>query len=376
MVASTRELCGWSPNPEGVDRIIADPLAPVEDWSTLIANALRPTCLDADELVRDGREYAAEERWQRDFGPAPTLRLDWRALRDEAPVFLYEPLLRLSPNWKRGRQGIGDCVSWGWELICTILSGIQIVILKRPELWRGEFATEAIYGGSRVEANGGQLGGYSDGSYGGAAAKWITKWGGLLRVDYSVTTGIAEHDLRVYDSEKAKAWGNFGCGGKGESRGDGKLDLIAREHPVKSAARVLDFDAAALAIVNGYPIAVCSGYGFGRRGKSGFLSRQGSWSHCMAFIGVRFDDPALLLVNSWGPSWGMNDPHWPENIPPAIRVCSGWVRRADVTGMLRGGDSYAVSDYAGFVRRPLTWENGGTIGRGARRRLQRKLLAA
>lgn len=371
MALSTRELCGWSPNPEGVDRIIADPLTPVEDWTSTIAATLRPTCLDADVRVHDTSVYAPAESWQQDFG-APYTAIDWRPLKSEAPVLLYQPLLQLEADWKRGRQGIGDCVSWGWELICTILAAVQIVSLRRPELWRGPFATEPIYGGARVEADGGRPAGYSDGSYGGAAAKWVTQWGAVLRQNYAVVTGNPEHDLRVYSADRAKAWGNFGCGGKSDG---GKLDAVAKEHPVKSAARVLDFDAAALAITNGYPIAVCSGYGFGRRGNGGFLRRQGSWSHCMAFIGVRFDDPALLLVNSWGPSWGMNDPHWPENIPPAIRVCSGWVRRPDVTGMLRGGDSYAVSDYAGFVRRPLTWESGGLIGRGARR-LQRKLLAA
>ena len=372
MVAASPDLFGWSPNPDGVDQILADPTVPVEDWTANIKANLRPTCLDSDIKVRDKSIYAPTEPWQRDFGSAPYTAIDWRALKGEAPVLLYKPLLELMPSWRRGNQGIGDCVSWGWELLCTILSAVQIRMLKRPELWRGPFATEPIYGGSRVEVEGGRQAGYQDGSYGGAAAKFVSLWGALLRQNYSVVTGNPEHDLTTYDKDKAKQWGNYGCGGKNDG---GKLDLVAKERPVRTIARVTDFDAAALSIINGYGVAVCSGAGFTRRGQGGFLTWDTTWMHCMYFIGVRFDTPALLLVQSWGPSpWGMETPHWPDDIPQNFRGCTGWVRAADVTRMLRGGDSYAGSDYAGFVRRPLTWEGGGAIGR--RSRLKRSLLLA
>ena len=192
----------------------------------------------------------------------------------EGTVLLYEPLLSLSPGWKRGSQGIGDCVSWGYELGCTTLAAIDIVLRREPEAWKGPFATEPIYGGSRVEAQGRRRGGYTDGSYGGAAAKWVRDFGLLLRDNYSERTGNNEHDLREYDSRVAKQWGNYGCGGKQDK---GELDQIAKEHPVKTVSMVTTFSEAAKAISNGYPVPVCSGQGFtSKRDGDGFCKAKGS----------------------------------------------------------------------------------------------------
>ena len=155
--------------------------------------------------------------------------------RDET-VLLYEPLLRKHPTWRRGAQGIGDCVSWGWELAITTLMAVQASLGE--SLFAGEFATEPIYGGSRVEAAGARAGGYSDGSYGGAAAKWVKNYGALLRRDYSTATGSASHDLTKYDAKRARDWGNFGCGG---ARDGGKPDSVARGFPVKTVSLVTSF---------------------------------------------------------------------------------------------------------------------------------------
>src|SRR5690606_9024346 len=152
--------------------------------------------------------------------PTPTIKdADPNLFKgDKVDTFLYRSLYKahkhkFGTDWKVGSQGIGDCVSWGWAHAVDIHTA---VLWGHGEIsdWKPA-ATESIYGGSRVEASGRSRGGYSDGSYGGAAAKWVRDWGIVFRERYD------DHDLTVYSSTRAKAWGNFGNGGEGDN---GKLD--------------------------------------------------------------------------------------------------------------------------------------------------------
>lgn len=266
---------------------------------------------------------------------------------DQRPVLLYRALDQAyaahtgGQQWVVGKQGIGDCVSWGWGHGCDICLAVEWKLGQSSE-WRPA-ATEAIYGGSRVEARGASRGGYSDGSYGGAAAKFVHDWGVLFRQPYP-ELGF---DLTTYSAQRAKSWGNFGCGGEGDK---GKAaDTLAKKHPVKSVALVRNFEEAAAAIAAGYPVPVCSGQGFAStRDKDGFSRASGSWSHCMCFIGVRFDRAGLLCLNSWGPNW-ISGPKWPADQPDG----SFWVEKSTAEHMLRGQDSFAVSAYEGFPYRDL-----------------------
>ena len=314
---------GWVPDPSGVEAFLND------DGTT---HPLFGLC------ASDIMESDVPSKWE-----------------SKDPVLLYESLLRLQPSWKRGKQGIGDCVGWGWELACTVLAAVDIVDRREPEKWCGEFATEAIYAGSRVEARGKSRASWSDGSYGAAAAKWVRDWGLLVRKDYSIDTGQGSHDLTKYSADKAKSWGYYGCGGKGDN---GKLDQIAREHPVKTVSMVLTFDEAAAAITNGYPVPVCSNQGFkSRRDSEGFCSPHGTWNHCMVFLGVRGGSrPGLLCTNSWGRS--VSGDMWPDKVPASVRDCSWWVDASVADKMLRQRDSYAVSGFDGFKRRDIRWSSG------------------
>jgi hypothetical protein len=274
---------------------------------------------------------------------------------DKKPVLLYRSLYKAyaanngGKQWTVGAQGIGDCVSWGWAHAADIHLAVMWELGDSAE-W-SPAATEAIYGGSRVEAIGATRGGWSDGSYGGAAAKWVSKWGVVFRRPYDTA------DLTVYDSRRAKDWGNYGCGGQGDN---GLLDKIAQEHPIKHVVLVRNFEEAAAAIASGYPVAVCSGQGFSSaRDKDGFAAARGSWAHCMCFIGVRYEPkPGLLCLNSWGPRW-IEGPKWPEDQPDG----SFWVDADVATRMLRGEDSFAVSGYEGFPYRDLKHGDWAVIER-------------
>lgn len=238
--------------------------------------------------------------------------------------------------WDVGTQGIGDCVSWGWAHAGSIHTA---VLWENGEIvdWQ-EVATEPIYGGSRVEAHGGRFGGWGDGSNGASAALWLRDYGLLFRQPYATA------DLSVYSAKRAKEWGAYGCGGQNDN---GVLDGEAKRFPVKHIAMVRTFEEAAAAIANGYPVAVCSGQGFyEQRDKDGFARPSGSWSHCMCFIGVRYDREGLLCLNSWGPRW-ISGPKWPDDQPNG----SFWVDARTATAMLRGGDSFAFAGAEGFKRR-------------------------
>lgn len=319
---------GYRPNPEGTQEFLRT--------------------LD-EPLFRDAGKDLIRNR-----GPPPE-----DGARASEPVLLYRALYRVQPTWIVGRQGIGDCVSWGWAHAADILLAVDVTLGRSAE-WHAA-ATEAIYGGSRVEARGRTSGGWSDGSYGGAAAKWVSQWGIVFRQEYP----SFGHDLTKYSADRAKQWGNYGCGGRGD---DGRFDAEAKRHAIKTVALVTNFAEAAAAIENGYPIPVCSGQGFSStRDKDGFCKASGSWAHCMCFIGVRYDREGLLCLNSWGPNWVKGpkwptgegyDPNSPRGPPAAQPDGSFWVERSVVDRMLRGRDSFAVSNYQGFPARKLKHSEG------------------
>lgn len=263
---------------------------------------------------------------------------------DTRPVLLYRALQavhreKTGTDWVVESQGIGDCVSWGWkhgiDVHQAVLYKLGLVSDWKP------IATEPIYGGSRVEARGVTFGGWSDGSYGAAAAKWCRDWGALFRQPYDSI------DLTRYSANRAKEWGAYGCGGRDDR---GRLDSIAKQHPVKTVALVTTFREAAAAIRSGYPVAVCSMQGFAsERDKDGFAPARGTWAHCMVFVGVRFDAKnGLLCLNSWGPAW-IRGPKWPEDQPDG----SFWVESHIADRMLAGEDSYAISGFVGFPPRKI-----------------------
>ncbi|MEY3203956.1 MAG: hypothetical protein RLZZ21_287 [Planctomycetota bacterium] len=316
------EPTGWTPDPEGVERFLEELPQP---------------------LFRDaGAETIREAR--------------------SVDTFLYRAGYKAHQAlygrpWVVERQGIGDCVSWGWAHGVYVAQCVdwETGRLANPPPFP---STEAIYGGSRVEARGksgegsSPVGGYSDGSYGAAAARWVRDWGVVYRSE------VGGHDLRVYSADRAKSWGAYGNGGKGDA---GKLDTLAKRHPATHVALVKTFAEAAAAIEAGFPVPVCSMQGFASvRDANGFAAASGSWAHCMCFVGVRYakngsPEDALLCLNSWGPRW-ISGPRWPEDMPEG----SFWVRRSVVDRMLGNQpDSFAVGSISGFGWRDL--DNGAFL---------------
>lgn len=279
--------------------------------------------------------------------PHPTLATAGPELASsDRTVTLYQPLLQCMPEWKRGAQGIGSCVGWGWSAGVDVLAAVEVVLKREAESFGGRTLEASVYAFSRVEARGRSRAGRSDGSYGGAAAKAVRDWGTLhYGIDYN------GERFDSYSASREKSWGDTGV--------PDNLEPFAKERRVKEVTVVESFDQAAKAIQNGYPVPVCSMQGFTmKRDSDGFCRASGSWAHCMLFCGVRFDRPGLLCMNSWGNS--NSGPRYPQNMPDQIAACTFWVDADVANRMLRGRDSYAISGYEGFPTRRLDqWFDDG-----------------
>ena len=253
---------------------------------------------------------------------------------------LWKPLIQVQPSWRRGQQEIGDCVSWGAEFAATLLLAKQAV--QGRTTWRGPAATETIYGGCRVEIAGGEMG-RQDGAMGHWAADWLKKYGVLLREDYSKITGNPDHDMREYSGRKASNFGYYGNGGKDD---EGKLDAIAKEHPIKEVTQVTDFDDLVELLLRGCPVTCASGVGYeGNRNSEGIISARGQWPHQMCFIGVDFSpggEAFVICGNSWGRS-PVSGP-FPGVEEEAIHLCAWRCKQRDVERQLQEQDCFAFSD--------------------------------
>lgn len=288
--------------------------------------------------VKATRKFVASLKYPTFTDGAKGITLD-----TSRPTLLYKGLLTVAPWWKRGSQQIGSCVGWGFSLGADILSSTEIVVHGEPEEWPGRVLEAGTYAFSRCEARGVKNAGYSDGSYGAAAAKALLNFGTLhYGRDYNGRT------FTRYSSSLEKSWGATGV--------PDDLEPFAKKHRIKTASLVTTFEEAAAAIANGFPVAVCSNRGFdwNTRDKDGFCRPAGSAAHCMLFAGVRFDRPGLLCVNSWGDYLKSAGPMWPADAPASIRNSAFWIdAKVAEKDMLAAEDSFALSGYDGFPSRKL-----------------------
>ena len=311
---------GYSPNPEGVAEFLTE--------------------LGNDRYFSDAAPEAMEK----------AARID---------TFLYRAMdashrSRYGTPFVVGKQGIGDCVAWGAMHAVYCSESLTWSLGKSPEAPLMP-ASESIYGGSRVESRnkpeGG--GGWNDGSYGGAAAKWLRDWGVVYRQPFP----DLGYDLTTYSAERAKAWGNYGNGGQGDN---GRLDAIAKKTPARHVVAVRSWDECVAALTAGFPVTIASMQGFANRtDEAGVLAPSGTWAHQMCLVGIRFKEnspagvravDACLVVNSWGTRWLTYAGKFPADQPEGCF----WAERPVIEKILAAGDSYAIGDIkTGFAWRDI-----------------------
>lgn len=282
-------------------------------------------------------DYDAFARWQDALGPYADGAFELKGSGKGKVVLLYEMYRQVVDKdcLPHNQGNYGTCVSQAWGLGIDVLQAVEIVA-GEPEKFVAKVSTEYIYGNSRVEIGGGRLRG--DGSNGAWAAEAVMKLGTVHRLKYG------KYDLTEYSGELSRQWGQRGV--------PDELKVIGKQHPVRKTALIRTYEQARDAIANGYPVAVCSNYGFRNvRDKDGFARPYGTWNHAMLFAGVDddYNRPGLLCWNSWGPDWITGPVR--HNQPAG----SFWVDAEVADAMLRQGDSYAMSGYEGFKRQELDY---------------------
>lgn len=227
--------------------------------------------------------------------------------------------------------GFGTCRAIEYTNLCEIVAGEAETF--RP-LSRG-----IVYAGSRVEANGGKSPFRGDGSTGGGAAKFVTKYGVL---DEGIYEGF---DLTKYNIPMIREWGTKGV--------PDALEPLIKQHPVSNATVVGNIDEARRALAQGYGISVCSNQGFTTsRGLNGVCQPSGNWAHCMCCSGYMWigNDLYFFIENSWGNYMGTKNP-CPMGANNGTFLCRG----DTFSRMLGSRDSYCFAGVQGFVRRKIDW---------------------
>ena len=248
--------------------------------------------------------------------------------------------------WNQGNAG--TCVSFGFAMGSWIGQSVSWAAGELPAPPK-MVATEPIYGGSRTAGRMPPVtfAGYSDGSYGGAAARWVSgkcrdqTVGGILYRDR-----YGSVDLSTYSIPLSREWGNSGV--------PLELARLAHEHTATAVCQVTDYESLVASLESGYPVPVCSNVGFAAtnvRDRDGFLPRGGTWNHCMVAIAVRHAATSgrdgVLILNSWGSF--CSGPKWPPDQPDG----SFWISKADATAIIAQGDSFAIGSVGGFKYRDL-----------------------
>jgi hypothetical protein len=257
--------------------------------------------------------------------------------------------------WNQGPHG--SCVSFGWAMGSYVGQCVDHVtggLAECPLL----VATEPVYGGSRTAGRMPPVtnAGWSDGSYGGAAARWVsgrckdTSVGGIL---YRRPYG--DVDLSAYSIDRSRNWGAYGV----------PLPLAreANKHTARAVALCEDWGSLVAALESGMAVPVCSNIGFasGDRDADGFCRRTSTWNHCLVAISVKYaknNGPGsatpmkhprdgVLIMNSWGNYVG-GGKH-PADQPDG----SFWITRADAEAILAQGDSFVIGSVNGFKYRDL-----------------------
>jgi len=258
--------------------------------------------------------------------------------------------------WNQGP--VGTCVSFGWGMGSYIGQAVDWAtghLPAPPKL----VATEPLYAGSRTAARLPPVtfAGFSDGSYGAAAARWVSgqcKEKGIGGILYREKYG--EVDLSTYSTSLSKQWGAYGC--------PRPLAIEANKHTAKAVALVETWEGLTAALESGMCVPICSNVGFANqdRDADGFLHRSGSWGHCMVACSLKWaknsganGEPPMknprdgvLILNSWGGSWVKGGKH-PSDQPDG----SFWITRQDAEVILAQRDSFVIGSVTGFTYRDL-----------------------
>lgn len=215
-----------------------------------------------------------------------------------------------------------------------------------------QIAYEPIYGGSRVNVGGGQLGG--DGSVGAWAAEWCHDFGVIPRGVYG------EFDLTRDREDLAVKWGQRGVGVPQSLRA-ASIGHKCDAYHVADAHDLADVTAAR------YASAICSTHQQSdHRDANGECSYQGSTSHCEAIVGVYlrpswdgnqatiYDHTGFVDQQSWGATPGGPDILRMHGSTAKLRQGAYGTPMPAMRKRIKTGETWAFQLRDGWVSESLT----------------------
>lgn len=266
------------------------------------------------------------------FGDTPAAQ-DTKTIPENVSLWdLWKRATKADPFlWNQGSYG--TCVSMAGAAAVMYLSAAEVANGEREEV--RNVSTEVVYGFSRVEVAGSRIPCRSDGSNGIWAVQGLSKYGICERKNYG------NFDLSRYSGETSRT---FGCTGVPQN-----IEDECAKHKIGTYTQVKNVSDLDLALINGYPVIVCSNRGFSRNlDERGVASPYGVWNH------------AMLLCSKQGNLYGCQN-SWGEyfrcaNKPAYLPNLGCFMIDKDTVGkMLAQGDSWAISNFDGFKKREIDW---------------------
>lgn len=295
--------------------------------------------------------WTPNEEAQRAFETRP----DWRASMFDGDIrgTGRNKVVRLWKLWERVSgtpfmphfQEIGDCVSQSMALGLETQAAVQVASGEEDATWEGKISTEALYIAARIEVGQGALGVF-DGCTGSWMAEAAEKYGVLPRADYGKGFDVSKYNPGLARSLSASP-------PRRRVEGIPKwLEPVMAERKLGRAVRIdQGYDQAADYVANGYPIMLCSSVGYYDGVDSDGYLRMSleMWNHAMLLWGIdtRSRRQGGNIANSWGNNW------YPPGTTHKYGCPAGcfWADRDNIDLMLSEGDSYAIIEYRGLVRR-------------------------
>lgn len=233
----------------------------------------------------------------------------------------------------RNQGRVGSCVGMGTANALDVMQAYNITEEGQAESLPYRHSADAMYGISRHAI--GMFSG-KDGSYGAAAIRGGMEIGLLYERAYD---GV---DLESYSESRARQWASSGV--------PPAMRDEAGRHKLVAYQRVTSGEQAWALAGAGRPIIMCSQVGWdGERDADGAIRRSGRWAHCMAAGAARRTTRSgrrlLLVLQSYGSDY-VKGPYYADQ-----PLGSFYADVEDIDAAVRQGDSWAVSDAAGFAAR-------------------------
>jgi hypothetical protein len=280
-----------------------------------------------------GGPELAREQWNLIKGSSSFRKFSLAAPKGRRRMMLHEVVRKvLGKDTENYPQEIGDCVSFGAKNAIEYLICCEKLLKGDLGKFRNIFPPY-LYGIGRIYIGGGQLGD-GDGSLGSWMADGVVRFGAIAS---------DEKDVPKYSGATAKLWG-----GRNGARYLDKYKDIGKQHLVRSAAKISNWDELVTAICNGYPCTVASLQGFQMEASSdGFHRPRGEWAHQMSIIGVDAEakEEYGIILNNWGDAHGkLKDFETGEFLPTGVLR----VRRDVIESMIDAGETFAYSNFDDF----------------------------